>query len=177
VCVAAAPPAPNPALVNGDFSQPLTTGWTKSAKDLVGTNTVAIQKDGGVKVQKSMCGHARIEQDVVLPSLATVFSTRAKFSSEATRADYYAYSTLVLGYYDKAGTRLGETRWYSATGSVPWKASSTVHPIPVAKAGAWEDYSINVGEELRTFLKGIVPGKVASVRVTLESFGSGTEAC
>ncbi len=170
-------PAPNPRLVNGDFSQPLATGWNKSAKDLVGSNTVAVLKDGGVKVQKTMCGHARIEQDVALPNLNTVFSARARFAVESTRPDYYAYSAVVLGYYDKSGKRLGETRWYSTTGAAPWQKSRTISLVPVARRGDWQDLSVNIGEELRHNLKGIVPGQVSSVRVTLESFGSGTGAC
>lgn len=176
---AAAPAAPvvNETLVNGDFAQPLSVGWQKSARNIVGSNTIAIQKDGGVKVQKTMCGHARIEQDVKLAGLNTVFSTRVKFATEATRDDYYAYSTVALGYFDKAGKKLGETRWFSTTGTRPWEASPTVHLIPVQKPGAWQDLGLNIGEELRKNLKGVVPGKVASLRVTLESFGSGTEAC
>ena len=173
----AAAPVVNETLVNGDFAQPLSTGWQKSARNIVGSNTVAIQKDGGVKVQKTMCGSARIEQDVKLAGLNTVFSTRVKFATESTRDDYYAYSTIALGYFDKAGNKLGETRWFSTTGTSPWKASATVHLIPVQKPGSWQDLGLNIGDELHKNLKGIVPGKVASLRVTLESFGSGTEAC
>ncbi|MFO7651077.1 MAG: hypothetical protein R6X13_07060 [bacterium] len=176
---AAAPTAPvvNETLVNGDFAQPLAVGWQKSARNLVGSNIVAIQKDGGVKVQKTMCGHARIEQDVKLAALNTVFSTRVKFASEATRDDYYAYSTVALGYFDKSGKKLGETRWFSTTGTRPWQASNTVRLVPIARRGEWQDVTLNIGDELRKNLAGIVPGKVASLRITLESYGSGTEAC
>lgn len=163
-------------LVNGDFRLPLDSGWQRSVRDIVGSSFVGLDRDGGVRVRKTMCGHARLEQEVALTGLDFDFSARAKFKAETNNPSYHAYAALVLSYLDKSGQRLGETRWYRLSGAKPWQAGPKVHLIAVA-GDTFSDLRINLKEELRQNLKSIVPGQVARVRVTLESFGSGSSAC
>jgi hypothetical protein len=167
----------NQALTNGDFAKPLSQGWATQAQDLVGEHSITATLENGAVVRKEMCGNATLVQDITLKTTELSFSTRARFSSQVTKPDYYATASVLLGYLDSDGKQLGETRIYSATGTPQWKASSTRHLIAVADTGKWEDYNLNLGQELRSNLKGVNATKVKRLRVSLESFCSGKDAC
>ena len=167
----------NETLVNGDFSRPLSQGWTTQAEDIIGEHNITATPENGAVVRKEMCGRAALVQDVKLSTTNLKFSTRARFSSQATKPDYYATASVLLGFLDGNGRKLGETRIYNATGTPPWKASNTLHLIAVTDIGKWQDYSLNLGEELRANLKGVNAAKVKRLRVSLESFCSGKDAC
>jgi hypothetical protein len=168
---------PNDTLVNGLFNQPLATGWQQQVKDYVGGHEIRLLKDGGVKVRKEMCGRAAISQDVKLTVPDVSVSARTYFAAEATNMDYYSFSLLSIGYLDKAGKDLGETRIYASAGAVPWKNSATLHLIPVKEKRKWLDTELDITEELKANLKGVDPAKVKALRITFEAFGSGTSAC
>jgi hypothetical protein len=167
----------NETLANGDFSKPLSQGWAITANDIVGEHDITATPESGAVLVKQMCGNATLAQDIKLKTTNLVFSTRARFSAQVTKPDYYATASVLLGFLDSDGKQLGETRIYSAAGTPPWKASNTLHVIAVADTGKWQDYSLNLGEELRTNLKGVDAAKVKRLRVSLESFCSGTDAC
>ena len=182
---AGAPPAaPSPAaiplneaLANGDFFKPLSQGWATQSNDIVGEHSITATQDSGAVVLKEMCGNATLVQDVKLTTTNLAFSTRARFSCQATKPDYYATASVLLGFLDSDGKQLGETRIYNAAGAPPWKSSNTLHLIAVADTGKWQDYSLNLGQELRSNLKGVVATRVKRLRVSLESFCSGKDAC
>ena len=167
----------NETLTNGDFSKPLAQGWATRADDLLGEHSVTATPENGAVVHKEMCGNATLVQDVKLTTTKLSFSTRARFSAQVTKPDYYATSSVMLGFLDSYGKQLGETRIYCAAATTPLIASSTLHLIAVADTGKWQDYSLNLGEELSTNLKGVDAAKVKRLRVSLESFCSGKDAC
>jgi len=165
------------SLANGDFSKPLSQGWATFAGDIVGDHSVTATKANGATVLKKMCGTAMLEQDVKLATTNMVFSTRARFRCQATREPYYATSSILLGFLDKDGETLGETRIYAAAGVLPWKASDRLNLIRASAAGKWQDYSLNLRDELQANLRGVDPAEVKRLRVSLESFCSGEDAC
>jgi hypothetical protein len=167
----------NHHLTNGDFSNPLTQGWATQAKDIVGEHSITASPEDGAVVLKEMCGNATLVQDVMLKTTELGFSTRARFSCQATKPDYYSTASVRLGFLDSDGRQLGETRIYRAAGTPPWKASNTLHLIAVTDTGKWHDYNLNLGQELRSNLKGVDATKVKRLRVSLESFCSGKDAC
>lgn len=167
----------NDSLANGDFLRPLSQGWVTQTNDLLGEHSITATQENGATVLKEMCGNATLVQDVKLRTTNIVFSTRSRFSCQATKPDYYATASVLLGFLDSDGKQLGETRIYNAAGAPPWKASNTLHLISVADTGKWQDYSLNLGEELRANLKGVDAAKVKRLRVSLESFCSGKDAC
>ena len=167
---------PGPGLVNGDFSQPWKTGWTAETRDLVGNHRVDNLPGGGVRVRKAMCGFARLEQDIRLDDINTEFSTKASFRATANRPGYHAYSALALGYLDKDGNLLGETRFYAISGQRGKPSNGSRHLVPVAP-GKWAELSLNLRDELRTNLPDVVPAQVRGLRVLFEAFGSGTSVC
>ncbi len=165
------------SLANGDFSKPLPQGWATPASDILGGHSITATKENGAVVLKEMCGNATLMQDVRLATTNLVFSTRARFSSQVTKPNYYATAAVMLGFLDGDGRQLGETRIYNASGTPPEKASNTLHLIAVADTGRWQDYNLNLGEELRANLKGVDAAKVKRLRVSLQSFCSGKDAC
>lgn len=167
----------NEALANGDFSKPLSRGWAIIANDLAGDHDITTTPESDAVIVKQMCGNAALVQDVMLKSVDMVFSTRVRLRADATKPTYYSAASVLLGFLDSDGKQLGETRVYSAAGTPPWKASNTLHLVVVADTGKWQDYSLNLGEELSTNLKGVDAAKVKRLRVNLESFCSGKDAC
>jgi len=167
----------NHALANGDFSRPLTQGWATQAENVIGGHSITATKENGAVVRKELCGKATLVQDVLLKTTELRFSTRARFSCQATKPDYYSTASVLLGFLDGDGKQLSETRIYYAAGTPPWKASNTLHLIAVADTGKWQDYSLDLGQELRSNLKGVDATKVKRLRVSLESFCSGKDAC
>jgi hypothetical protein len=165
------------ALANGEFRAPLDSGWTASNQNIVGSHSFRILKDGGARISKTMCGTASLSQVVRLPNPNFVFASRARFAAEVNKPDYGSHAAIVLGYQDKDGNPLGETRIVLAAGTGAPASTTTRHVIPVAKANAWADYSINLADELRANLKGIVPARVNRVLISYEAYGSGTSAC
>jgi hypothetical protein len=168
--------AESPGLVNGDFSQPLAAGWKAESQDFVGYHQVDNLKDGGVRVRKTMCGFARMKQDIELENTNTEFSTRANFTAMANRFGFHAYSALALGYLDKDGNVLGETRFYTISGQKGKPSSGSYRFVPV-EPGKWMDLSLNIREEIRAHLPEVIPARVTGLRVTFEAFGSGTSSC
>jgi hypothetical protein len=162
---------------NAEFALPLDSGWTALHNDIVGTHVLHILKSGGVRVGKTMCGRAALVQEVKLPSTAFAFTTRAKFSAEATKPEYYSYSAVVLAYEDKTGRELGQTRIQYGTDEAPAQSGPTLHVIPVPDSATWTDYTVNIADELKKNLKGIAPSKVARLRVAFEAFNSGETSC
>ncbi len=174
---AALGPAVSDTIVNGTFSSALTNGWQKEARDFVGHHNVAVLKDGGVRVAKEMCGRVRLFQEVKLADLNQEFKTRARFTARVTKPGYYAYSAVVLEFLDRTGAVLGETRFVHLAGSSPLKSSDRLHLVPVSKAGTWQDLSLHIGDELKTHLAAVSRSKVRRLRIALESFASGRDAC
>jgi hypothetical protein len=184
VAAGASPAAPsqatipqNETLTNGDFARPLASGWATQANDILGGHNITATPENGAVVRKEMCGNATLIQDVKLSTTLLNFSTRARLFSQVTKPDYYATASVLLGYLDVDGKKLGETRIYNAAGTPPWKASNTLHLVPVADTGKWHDYNLNLWQELCANLKGVDPTKVKRLRVSLESFCSGKDAC
>jgi hypothetical protein len=171
---------PGPAvdsLQNSRLAANLAPAWTLTSEDLVGSGDIELLKDGGVHLTKEMCGHRTLTQNVNLTKTGLVFSTRAKFSAQATKPDYYSYAAAVLTYLDAAGKSLGSTTIGFATAAAGWKNSATAHYIKAAKQDTYADYSLNLSEELASNLKGIDPAKVKRLRVQFTAYCSGTDAC
>jgi hypothetical protein len=167
----------NHQLINGDFSKPLSEGWTTQAEDIVGTHSIAATPESGAVVRKEMCGNATLVQELALKTTELILSTRVRFSCQVTKPGYYSTASLRVGYLDEDGKQLGETRIYSAAGSPSWKSSNTLHLVAITDTGKWRDYKLNMGQELRTYLEGVDATKVKRLRLSLESFCSGKDAC
>ncbi len=162
--------------VNGDFSKPWSTGWTPESRDFVGNHRFDNLPDGGVRVRKTMCGFARLVQDIELDDTDIEFSSKVSFRATANRFGFHAYSAFALGFLDKDGKVMGETRFYTISGQRGKPSTGSRHFVLV-EPGKWIDLSLNLREELRTHLPDVILARVAGLRVILEAFGSDTAAC
>jgi hypothetical protein len=166
---------PNDAMVNGEFTKPIGVGWTSVFNDIVGSHLIRIDS-GTARITKEMCGNATLTQEVEITSLKMSLAATARLYSEATKPDYYSSASILINYLDKDGRPLGATRFYNATGTVPWENSDTLHLVPVAADTGWRYFYVPLSRELVDSLKGVDPTKVKRLRVSLESFCSGKDA-
>ncbi len=160
-------------VINGDFEEPLNTGWTStqygSSIYIDRATTYEIDPDYEVRVQKGAgTGFARLSQiiDITTPSEFN-FSIKAKLYAYDNNADTltWAAAAVRIGYYNASGTLLGETRICQFTAPCPWQNTSTCHLITVSDS-LWHDYSFNLQTELGN-LPGVNPANVKKVGIAL----------
>ncbi len=172
----AAPLKAHPALRNPDFRPPLDSGWAKEVSNLAGWHRIKQLKDTGVTVSKTQCGYARLSQVVTLPNLDQQLSSRLKLHAEANKMGYHSYAALTAAYLDSTGRELGFTRYAVLAGDAWHKDTRTEHYVRLSP-DAWTDVTLNLKDELGKHLSGVASGRVRALRITLDSFASGTSAC
>lgn len=154
-------------VVNGDFEQPLTTGWQQ---ETVGSawyidRGVNYDPDPDYEVfvrHSTGAGLARLFQDVVIPSTSVQFSIHAKMQASAT-STAWAGAAVTLAYLDQYGFLLGETYICTESQHCPWADSPTLHLI-AAPFNVWMDHAFDVAAELAN-LPGVDPAAVHAIRL------------
>lgn len=158
-------------LMNGDFEEELTTGWTvtQSGSSIYVDRATGYEPDPDyeARVEKgSGNGFVQVAQtiDITTPSEFT-FSARAKLYAYDNNADTltYAAAALRIIYLNASGTFLGETRICQFTAPCPWQNTATCHLI-IASDSFWHNYSFNLQTELGN-LPGVNPTAVKKVEV------------
>lgn len=162
-------------LINGDFEEPLTTGWLQAQ---VGYNC-AINRatyydpdpDYELYVHKgNYTGYTRVHQ--VVDNIPTTgpdldFSVNAKLYASCNRIEVYSAAAVVISYLNESNSVLGETRIIRYTDGYPWTNSPTLHLI-VAPDTNWNNYSFNFDDELVN-LSGVNPLEISKIKVTLDA--------
>ncbi|MCX7995454.1 MAG: hypothetical protein N3A65_06770 [candidate division WOR-3 bacterium] len=160
-------------LINGDFEEALSTGWTSTQSGsyifIDRATTYETDPDYEVRVEKGAGnGYARLSQtiDITTPSEFT-FSAKAKLYAYDNNADTltWAAAAIRIIYRNSAGTLLGETRICRFTTPCPWQNTSTIHLI-LANDTLWNNYSFNLQTELGN-LPGVNPANVKKVEIAL----------
>ncbi len=156
-------------VVNGDFEEPLTTGWTSEGWGPGGSvyRSTGIDPDPDYEAQlrkTTGVGSYRLHQFVALPSLDVEFSCQARITVSAT-STAWAMGAITLTYTDAAGLDLGETLLLSRTYYCPWIECATRHLIPIEDTN-WHTYAFNLATELAN-LPGVDPQSVKGVRIAL----------
>jgi hypothetical protein len=162
-------------VVNGDFEQPLTTGWLQATS---GSNTTINRAtnydpdpDYETYVYKgSGDGYARLYQIIDVSTIDLVFSINAKFYAYDNHSSAWAASAVVISYMDESNTVLGETRIYQGSIGCPWTNSSTLHLINASDTN-WNNYEFNIVDELAN-LPGVDSLEIDKIEVALYSFTS-----
>jgi hypothetical protein len=170
----ACPDAPRAVelLANGDFEQPLTTGWLS---EIDGTGVTIDRQtfldddlDYEARIAKTTgLGYGRLGQIVDLPGTDALFRVRLKCSAEANLTAWVV-AGVMLTYRDASGGTLGETFVGCTSHECPWVDTPTFHQILTAP-GTWESYAFTLQQEL-TALPGVDPWAIASIRVALYSY-------
>lgn len=160
-------------MINGDFEQPLTMAWLmdSSGVNIIIDRATNYDPDGNYEAQSYKgvgSGYASLYQMVDVPSVELTFSCNAKLYAFDNDADTlcWAGAAVVIGYHNSAGTRLGETRICQFTTPGTWTSSSTRHLINVFDS-LWHNYSLNIANEISTYLPGVNPANVSKISVAL----------
>jgi hypothetical protein len=162
-------------MINGNFEQDLTTGWTQlsSGVNIIIDRATTYDPDADYEAQVYEgvgSGFASLYQAVDLQSMPLnqlQFSCKAKLYAYDNDADTlcYAATAVIVSYLNQAGAALGETRICQFTAPCDWANNSTTHLITVADS-LWHNYSFNVATELGN-LPGVNPSNVKMIKVAM----------
>jgi hypothetical protein len=164
-------------VVNGDFEQVLSNGWTEES---FGSDwNIDRDTDYDADADYEACvqnltswGPTTIHQTVSISGTDIHFSALAKLHPWGGSSDEWSVATVILYYLDSSAGVLGETRIYRSSGSCfDWFDSPTVHLIQGATG--WQNYSFDVADEL-TNLSGVNPADVAGIMVEVGARISGS---
>lgn len=167
-------------LVNGDFEQDLTVGWTKMTTGFSYSDAVDRENDLDADanyeliLEKVSAGDIKLFQKVDISSTNLNFSVNVKLSALEynTNASYWAAAAICLQYLDKNEGLLGETRIIYKSPHCPWKNSSTVHLIEAANSDSWQNYYFNLNKELKN-VSGIKPAEIKKIQVMFLATSNG----
>ncbi|MGB9721018.1 MAG: hypothetical protein ACPL28_06020 [bacterium] len=160
-------------IINGDFEQDLSSGWTatQSGSSIYIDRATSYETDPDyeVRVEKGAGnGFANLSQtiDITTPSEFN-FAAKAQLYAYDNNADTLTYGAAAIRiiYKNSTGTALGETRICQFTSPCPWQNTSTCHLIFVSDS-LWHNYSFNLQTELGN-LPGVNPANVKKVEIAL----------
>lgn len=161
-------------LVNGDFEQELTVGWSQIIN---GSGTHYFNRDvsyhpdpdyEALAYQYDNPGWTKLSQivDVAGPLLELTFS--ASFAESGGTSTCWPAACFSVCYLNAESLVLGETRYYYST-YANWVSTETFHLIPISDPN-WNTYNLNIVEELTYNLPGVNPGEVVKVEVALFAY-------
>lgn len=168
-------------LVNGDFEQGLEVGWTQSSNGPVGesrfewTDTMGQPVPGyAARVWRYLASYASLYQTVDVPGPDLEFRMDGRLRIGGGSSSCWPVAAIILRYRDASGTSLGNSRIYLHDQYCTWVDSDTQHLIDITSPDVWEEYSLNVQDELTNNLIGINPNAVRKITVDLFSYDNGT---
>ena len=164
-------------LTNGDFEEPLDTGWEEALNGYYATVGRATYLDPDPDYEAwaadSYGGYAKIYQTVNIPCTDLTFSVNGKFYAYDNNEDTlcWAGAAVVLSYMDETSTVLGQTYIGLHTEPCPWDDNANNHVI-LAPDTNWNDYAFNISSELANIP--INPADITKIEVALLSVADHT---
>jgi hypothetical protein len=165
-------------LVNGDFEQDLTVGWTTTTGGSgygLSTRSTGYDPDPDYEAMDSLyagAGWRLCSQTVDAPGVMLNLEFWAKFAIGGGSSTCWPVACITVGYLDAADNQLGETRFYYHNSYCTWVPSATLSLHEVTNPD-WSQYDMNVADELSANLPGVNPGDVAKIRVGLYNYTAG----
>lgn len=156
-------------LTNGNFEQDVSVGWTAETSGAVTINRdVGYQPDPDFEAMDSLYGFGwgRLNQTVDVPGITLALQFWAKFDVYGTSSTCWPVSAVTLSYLDAVGNKLGETRVYDHDQYCTWVNTPTLSLIEVTNPD-WNQYTLDVVEEVTSHLPGVNPGDISKVTVSL----------
>ena len=160
-------------VVNGDFEQAFSVGWTEYSPDNYGYFTRATTYDPdpdyeayGYRYGYSGLGlgYDKLHQTVDIPITNLEFSANVKLDAW-DNGNSWCGAALALYYRNEYNAILGVTRICRISGGCPWYNTSTQHNIYVSDTN-WHNHSFDIETELQN-LSGVDPIDVARVTIAL----------
>jgi hypothetical protein len=159
-------------LTNGDFEQPLDSGWVVDsgghARPTLG-RAPDLQPDPDYEARIHLGpadGYAAIAQTVPVPGVALRFRADLCLYAHMLEQINWAAASCRIAYRDSTLAPLGETRIYVYHRNCPWQNTSTLHLV-LAPDSFWHSYGFDVAAELASNLPGVDPTRVRYVTVAL----------
>lgn len=157
-------------IVNGNFEQPLTTGWRQRTWGSYCIIDQARNYDPDPDVEAyaykgSSDGYSLLFQAVAVPSTDLNFSANAKLYAYDNNASAWAGASFRIAYMNTSGEILGETRICQMSPGCPWTSSRTFHLIMTSDTN-WHNYAFNINSELAN-LPGVNSLEVSRIGVAL----------
>lgn len=165
-------------LINGDFEQELSIGWTQSQG---GSGYKYIDRDSTYHPDpdfEARCylvsgsGWAKLSQTVDVPSANLDLNFWANFGIGGGSSTCWPVAAVFVEYYDLIGSFLGETRIYYHNAYCNWRNTPTCHLIDVTNPD-WQQYELNIMDEISNNLPGVNSAEVKKVGVSLYDYTSG----
>jgi hypothetical protein len=157
-------------VVNGEFEDPLSTGWSQkmSGSNITITRGTGYDNDPDYEayVKKgSYSGHAELYQIFDIMTTEMEFSANLKLNAWDTGASDWAGAALILAYLDKDEVPLGGTYIAMQSSTPQWTNSSTKHVYSAPNTN-WNYYAFNIDDEF-AYLSGVNKEDVAKIKVSL----------
>ncbi len=110
-------------------------------------------------------------------NLNSSLSFRAKFFTTSNHDEYAAASGVVIEYLNNSQEKLGATYFYTKTPNfTEWQNSPTCH-LYETSSEAWQSFSLNIKEELTSYLTGINTSEVKYIKVSLLAYCTQKSGC
>jgi hypothetical protein len=159
-------------VVNGDFEDPLSTGWSQRINGTNGTITRGTgydpDPDYEAYVRKvSPSGNAELYQIFDVQTMDMELSANLKLYAYDTGSSDWAGAALILTYLDVNEGPLGGTYIAMQSSAPQWVNSSTKHVYTVSNTN-WNYYAFNIDDEF-AYLPDINKEDVAKIKVSLYS--------
>ena len=156
-------------IANGDFEEPLTTGWESvtSGSNIIINRAINYDPDPDYEAyvyKGTGSGYARLYQIVDAPTTDLDFAVNTKLYAYAT-ATAWSGAAVVISYLDEQSSLLGETYICDRSTYCPWANTPTCHIIP-APDSLWHNYGFNIDDEL-TNLSGVNPSDIKKIQISL----------
>jgi hypothetical protein len=168
-------------LVNGDFEESLSVGWTDTIVGTLGygmftwSDTLGQPSPGfAAAAYKTLLYYSSLSQTVSIPNTNVRFDFDGRLRIGGGSSTCWPTAAFMVTYFDGAGTSLGNTRIYLHDQYNTWVNSDTQHLIEATAPEVWTQYSLNVADELSGHLPGINPAGVAQLRFELFAYDNGT---
>ncbi len=161
-------------IINGDFEQELTVGWTLIPS---GSGTHTANRDvfyhpdpdyEAMAYQYDNPGSMRLSQIVDVPGPLLELTFTASFAESGGVSTCWPAACFSVCYLDADNNVLGETRYVYST-YANWTSTSTLNIIRLYDP-SWTTYNLNIAEELANNLPGVNPGDVVKVEIALFAY-------
>jgi opacity protein-like surface antigen len=166
-------------LVNGDFEQPLETGWKDTVYSLAGdyryerSDTFGQGTGQAAKARKYLAKFASLRQAVPVPGADLTLSFDARLNIGGGSSTCWPVAAVFVRYLDASGAELGATCWYNHHPSADWLDNDTMNLVEVTSFD-WNRYELRIAQEIATNLPGVSPEDVGQVMFDLFAYDNGT---
>jgi len=168
-------------LLNGDFEQTLDVGWRETTYQMAGTfsfdrwDTLGQPAPGyAARSYKYLAKFAALTQTVPVSNAHLTLGFDARFRIGGGSSTCWPVAAFIIRYRDISGIELGNTKYYMHDAYATWANSDTAHLIDVSSVAGWQNYALDLGQEVTANLPGVNPDLVRNVSIQIYAYDNGT---